>query len=66
MLIFISCCIEAIKFVALIVNTPECKAGLAFGIINVYVLLLTSFSIWTPSLTVNSLPLISLIVKIKI
>lgn len=55
-----SCVAVPIVFVALIINTPAWTEGLAFGIIKLYLLLLTSFSICTPSLLVNSLPLIIL------
>lgn len=49
-----------ITFVALIVKTPACIEGFNFGIFKVYLLVLISFSIWTPSLGDNSLPLINL------
>ena len=59
MLRFKSCWTVPIELTALIVTTPLWRAGLVFGIVKVYLLLLTSFSIWTASLDVNSLPLIS-------
>lgn len=57
-LIFISCWAVPIGLVALIVKTPEWVAELSLGITKVYLLLFTSFSIWTPSFVVNSLPFI--------
>lgn len=57
---FISCWIVAIEFDALIVIIPEWTDGLALGIVKTYLLLLTSFSIWTASLAFVSLPFINL------
>jgi len=47
-------------FEAFITITPEWTEGFTLGIVKVYLLLITSFSIWTPSLFDNSLPLSSL------
>lgn len=47
-------------FVAFIVKMPACIEGFNLGIFRQYLLLLTSFSIWTPSFCVISFPFIIL------
>ena len=51
-----SCCAEPIEFLATIVTVPAWILEFILGIVMLYLLLLTSFSIWTPSLAVNSFP----------
>jgi hypothetical protein len=60
----IACSAEPMLFAAFTVMTPMCTAGFALGMLKQYLLLFTSFSIWTPSFVVSSLPFTDLCLKI--